>query len=181
MNRRYLISGAALALLLPATVLALGKGNSALDKTHAGILKTYPSVSHISPKTLSKTTDEATVLFDVREEKEFHVSRLDKAQQVDPSISVEDFLNQFEQDWSGKTVIFYCSVGVRSSILAKRLDVALRERGAANIYNLERGIFGWHNARLKLVNDSGQTEHVHPYNAFWKRMVDRKKLARYEP
>lgn len=181
MNRRLFLSVASLTLLLPNPIWASEMNNSALQKTHLDIVSDYPSVSHISASSLAKKMDKDVILFDVREIKEFNVSRLTNASQVDPSITPEAFMTQFKSDWSGKTVVFYCSVGRRSSILAERLQSDLKSAGAEEVYNLQEGIFGWHNAALPLENDNGTTESVHPYNAFWKRMVNRKKLARYRP
>jgi rhodanese-related sulfurtransferase len=181
MNRRFFISVASLTLLLPTSLWASEISNPALHKTHANIIDDYPSVSHISAQQLSTLTKADVVLFDVREMKEFDVSHLDGAYQVSPSISAKTLMTEFDVDWSGKTVVFYCSVGRRSSILAERLQSGLKQNGAAHVYNLEEGIFGWHNLALPLTNENGATDFVHPYNAFWKRMVNRKELARYKP
>lgn len=181
MNRRHFISATSLVFFIPSPLWASDNSNSALRKTHIDIVGDYPSVSHISVEALSERMNKDVILFDVREMKEFEVSHLIGANHVDPSISPEDFMTQFKSDWSEKTVVFYCSVGRRSSILAERLQSDLKANGAADVYNLEDGIFGWHNSGLPLTNEKGQTNYVHPYNVFWKRMVNRKDLARYKP
>lgn len=181
MNRRIFISTTTLALLLPTSVWANETSNPALQKSHIDIVEDHPSVSHISAAQLSNQTDLDVVFLDVREMKEFEVSHLDGAYQVPPAISPKDFMSEFDLDWSGKTVVFYCSVGRRSSILAERVQANLKANGAEQVYNLEEGIFGWHNAALPLSDESGETDLVHPYNAFWKRMVNRKALAKYKP
>ena len=53
--------------------------------------------------------------------------------------------------------------------------------GAASVSNLENGIFGWHNENRELVDAKGATDAVHPYDAIWKRYVQRKDKARYTP
>lgn len=180
MNRRFFISATSFALLLPTSVWAADTSNSALQKSHLDIVGDYPSVSHISAAQLSSQKDLEVVYLDVREMKEFEVSHLAGAYQVPPAISPKEFMSEFDLDWSGKTVVFYCSVGRRSSILAEQLQTDLKASGAKDVYNLEEGIFGWHNAALPLANEKGQTEYVHPYNAFWKRMVNRNGLTRYK-
>jgi len=79
----------------------------------------------------------------------------------------------------GKTVVFYCSVGERSSRMATHVRDVAREAGAKEIYNLSGGIFAWHNDRLPLVSAPGRpTEFVHPFDATWGRLVDRQSLTR---
>jgi len=51
---------------------------------------------------------------------------------------------------------------------------------SSKIYNLENGIFGWHNESRPLVVNSNATDYVHPYNFVWGRMVNRKDLKRYK-
>ena len=80
-----------------------------------------------------------------------------------------------------KQIIVYCSVGVRSSRFAKRTQEELRAMGASSVSNLEQGIFGWHNDRRALEDSNGKTDAVHPYDENWKRYVERKEKARYEP
>ncbi len=181
MNRRHFISAAFLALMLPVELWASEASNPALQKSHADIVGDYPSVSHISAAQLSSRESFDIIFLDVREMKEFEVSHLAGAYQVPPAISPKDFMREFDLDWSGKTVVFYCSVGRRSSILAEQVQADLKASGASEVYNLEEGIFGWHNADLPLANESGTTDLVHPYNAFWKRMVNRKELTKYKP
>jgi len=102
----------------------------------------------------------AFAAFPVREEKEFNVSHIKGATYVDPSIKAEAFMTEFEQDWTGKTIVFYCSVGQRSSLLAARVQTALKAKGASEVVNLEKGIFGWHNQSMPLTN------HLAPITAF---------------
>ena len=82
------------------------------------------------------------------------------------------------QDLKGKTVVFYCSVGVRSSALAESVKADLLAAGTKEVVNLEGGIFGWHNQSRPLVDKSGPTTFVHPYNAYWGRLLTRPELAR---
>ena len=125
--------------------------------------------------------DDDIILFDVREEGEFAVSHINGAVRVDPSLDAADFMTKFKRDWTGKKVVFYCSVGQRSSMMAAATQSALKENGAAQVANLEKGVFGWHNQNLPLTNENGQTDKVHPYNAFWGRLVNRKEKTAYEP
>ena len=122
------------------------------------------------------------MIFDVREAGEYAVSHIDGAVRVDPAITAEALLAQYGADMQDKTLVLYCSVGVRSSRLAQRLSNAAQFPQATPIYNLEKGIFGWHNEGRPLVMANGAvssaTDYVHPYNLFWGRMVNRKDLKR---
>ena len=81
----------------------------------------------------------------------------------------------------GKTVVFYCSVGVRSSKLAARLQKALTARGAKAVYNLQAGIFNWHNEHRPLTTGSAPTSFVHPFDDHWGQLVERRDLLSYRP
>jgi len=154
--------------------------NKLLDKFHGNILKNFSGVEHLAPLQID-ALDKNVILFDVREEEEFEVSHIDGAVRVDPSLDAEEFMTRFKRDWTGKKIVFYCSVGQRSSMMAAATQSALKESGAAQVANLEKGVFGWHNQSLPLTNENGQTDKVHPYNAFWKRLVNRKDKTAYKP
>ncbi len=79
---------------------------------------------------------------------------------------------------NGKTAVFYCSVGVRSSRLAERVAQGLKARGAVAVDDLAGGIFAWHGEARPLVDAKGPTDFVHPYDATWGRLLARPQLAR---
>jgi len=155
------------------------KENKALHKAHVSVVKDYRTVRHIGVKSAAELELSDTLFFDVRDKKEFDVSHLIHSKHVDPELSASDFMAQFDQDWTGKTLVFYCSVGRRSSVLAKKVQAELKAAGAREVYNLKEGIFAWHNAGLPLENANGPTELVHPFNALWGRMINRKDLVSY--
>ncbi len=141
----------------------------------------YPAVNHISDQEVEKMRKESEeiVIFDVRESAEFEVSHLAGAIQVDPDISSATFNQMYGESVSGKTVVFYCSVGRRSSLLADKVSDQLSAQGADEIYNLQHGIFGWHNEQRALIADTEKTDYVHPFNWFWGRLLDRRDMIRY--
>ena len=155
-------------------------GEAGLDAVHADIVSDHETVSQISPQDFLKLERSDILLLDIRDPEEYAVSRLPGAIWVNPSASAETALIQMG-DVRGKTIVVYCSVGKRSSIFAEREQLALKEMGAVSIANLERGIFGWHNAERTLVDANGATDAVHPYDAVWKQYVERKAKARYTP
>ena len=117
----------------------------------------------------------------MREVDEFAVSRLPGAVRVQPGMSAAKFVAQYGALTKGKQVIFYCSVGVRSSKFAEAVKKQLANQGASGVANLTGGIFRWHNEQRELVNGNGQTDIVHPYNRRWGRLVNRKSQLRYDP
>ncbi len=153
----------------------------ALAKVHDSIENQYPSVRHINRSKLSTIDKGSVVLFDVREEEEFAVSHLENAVRVDPDISAQEFIDAFGKMALGKTAVFYCSVGQRSSDLANRVQSALIAMGARAAYNLEGGAFLWHNENGPLVTGNAQpTKFVHPFNQFWGRMIKKQNDIRYD-
>lgn len=176
----------AIALAAASAMLLMPAGRAeepSLQSVQVQIEKRNPDIEHIARQTLADALarGEKIALFDVREANEFVVSRLPGAVRVDPGSWSSAFLKRYGSLVAGKKVIFYCSVGVRSTRLAARVKPALLARGAKTVFNLRGGIFAWHNEGRELVNDHGRTDYVHPYDASWGRLVKRKALMRYEP
>jgi len=143
------------------------------------------SITHISHDLVLTAMEnlQNIVLFDVRESDEFAVSHLDKAIRVDPDISGEEFLRRYGEDMTGKQVIFYCATGRRSTSLAERVKTVIdtQQSPLPLPANMRGGIFRWHNSSQPLMNQSGDTAYVHPYNWWWKRMIERKNFTSYNP
>lgn len=176
--------------LLTAFVLAFASVPSthadetlSLSKVREQVKQDYRQVKHLAPDALTGQLagDKDVLLFDVRERDEFAVSHIAGAQRIDPGVWRWTFMNKFEKAVAGKTVIFYCSVGVRSSKLAARVQSALVEAGAKAVYNLDGGIFAWHNQKRPLMDVGGPTKFVHPYDRNWGSLVLRKNLTRMVP
>jgi rhodanese-related sulfurtransferase len=153
-----------------------------LQSVHLWIEQKYPAVDHVdSDEYLRQVAGSSElVLFDVRTPEEYAVSHLEGAIQVDPEIDKDAFFQQYSKGLAGKTVVFYCSVGRRSSLLVDAVSNALIDAGSGDIYNLKNGIFGWHNDNKPLIWKNGSTEYVHPYSWRWKRYLERKDLAKYK-
>lgn len=121
------------------------------------------------------------LVFDVREPSEYAVSHLEGAIQVDPNATPDAFMAKFGDRLRGKTLVFYCSIGWRSSELADRLAPKLDGLGTGARYNLRGGIFRWHNEQRPLMNASGGTDWVHPYSPDWANLVVRQGRTSYQP
>jgi rhodanese-related sulfurtransferase len=72
-----------------------------------------------------------------------------------------------------RPVVVYCAVGVRST----RLAAMLQRAGCADVFNLERSIFGWANAGLPLARGLHPARQVHPYDAAWAVLLDADRRA----
>lgn len=153
-----------------------------LAKIHAKIASDYQSVEHIDADAFETLTPEDTIVFDVREPGEYNVSHIAAAHQVDPSIDADEFLELYGDDLKGKTLVFYCSVGRRSSLLAERVDEVVEATGAEASYNLIGGVFQWHNEDRPLMTGSAEeTTAIHPYNSHWGRLIKDKSAISYAP
>ena len=62
-----------------------------------------------------------------------------------------------------KQIVVYCSIGVRSEIIAKKI----RALGYTNVYNLYGGLFEWVNKGGELFLANKRTQKVHAYSKKW--------------
>lgn len=154
-----------------------------LAKVEAKVDKDFRNVKQLSAAQLTEMakTDKSIVIFDAREEAEYKVSHIPGAERIDPGIWNWTFNRKYADRLKGKTVVFYCSVGVRSSKLAAMVQKSLAEKGAKGVYNLRGGIFRWHNDKRPLVNAKGKTPLVHPYDKYWGRLINRQSYVSYKP
>lgn len=175
--RKFLILG---SLALVAAWFAITTKEPMLVNIHREIEADFESVEHIAADEYLRLDAEQVVVFDVRESDEFAVSHLANAVRVNPDISAENFAQQFDNNLAGKTVVFYCSVGWRSSDLAERVDSVLKQQGVVASFNLTGGLFQWHNEDRPLMSTAGSTTNaIHPYDAFWGRAIDDQSAIQY--
>ena len=156
---------------------ALAFGDSLAD-IHTDIMQRY-DIEHINNNRFNQLPSQDIVVFDVRKSSEFHVSHITNAIRVNPTIKPAEFMAQFGEKLEGKTAIFYCSVGRRSSALLSKINHLLPDSGVINAYNLEGGLFRRHNENNDLVRDSESTRQIHPYNYYWGRLIEDRKSIQY--
>ncbi|HEY2801108.1 MAG TPA: rhodanese-like domain-containing protein [Chthoniobacterales bacterium] len=113
----------------------------------------------------------APMLLDVRTPAEWKVSHLPGARQVDPAASAEAVAGATAKS---APIVTYCSVGYRSGEMARRLRAA----GFTRVRNLEGSIFEWGNEHRPLVHGGKPATQVHPYDAFWSRLLQPEVWAR---
>jgi adenylyltransferase/sulfurtransferase len=95
------------------------------------------SVPGISVEELKRKMDAREVfeLIDVREPFEFEIARIDGAKLI-PLGEISERVDELHRE---KTFIIHCHSGVRSAQAVQ----LLKQRGFANVYNLEGGIDAW--------------------------------------
>ncbi|MEP0188874.1 MAG: rhodanese-like domain-containing protein [Erythrobacter sp.] len=172
--KKHLLIGGAVAL---AAIVGIGGTvfwqTSDLERIQAGIEASHEGVAHIAADDFAQLSRSDVILFDVRETEEFEVSHLTGAIQVSPDIGAAEFEERFGKELKGKTAIFYCSVGVRSSILAERVAGLVEQSTGAAPMNLIGGAFQWSNeGRTMVTPKGGETRAIHPYDTYWGRLID---------
>lgn len=97
------------------------------------------------------------VVVDVRSKREIEVSMI-------PGAITRDQYERDMADYLGKTVIAYCTVGVRSGVYAR----SLAAKGVQAL-NYRGSILKWVDAELPLVTPEGiATNRVHTYSRFYQ-------------
>ena len=151
-----------------------------LTTIHHSIEDSYENVEHMEAQALTDLSSVDTVVFDVRELSEYEVSHLENALQINPGISRVDFEAQHGDTIAGKRVVFYCSVGRRSSNLAQRVSDFVVSKTHSQPINLKGGIFNWSNESRRMIGvDDTATDAVHPYNWFWGLLLKNREAISY--
>ena len=91
-----------------------------------------------------------------------------------PQTATDDFIRENGEMIRGKTAVFYCSVGQRSSDFLNRVYKACKTAGAKECHNLRGGIFRWYNEGRPVVNGNGETDDIHGYNPLWGMMIEKR-------
>lgn len=127
----------------------------------------HNNIPYITVKELAQKKD-SLILLDAREKKEFDVSHIRNATFVGyKNFDLTTIVKDLPKDKS-KTIVVYCSLGVRSEKVAKKL----KDNGYTNIYNLYGGIFEWKNKNYKVQDTLGKTtEKVHAFNKKWSKWL----------
>ena len=77
------------------------------------------------------------------------------------------------------TVVCYCSVGYRSSDIAKKLYHSAKQAGfSLDVHNMEGGVFQWAIEGREIVDNNGEKASVvHPYNTVFGKLLPWKLRA----
>jgi len=118
---------------------------------------------------------ELPLLFDVRTAEEYETSHITSAVRLDPDIGSEAFAARYGSIVAGCDLVFYCSVGHRSSELLERVESVCLNAGAKSCRNLRGGIFRWYNEGRTIVDGAGTTDDIHEHDPIWGMMVERRR------
>ena len=118
-------------------------------------------VPTVSVGQLAKENLNRLVLLDAREKEEYNVSHLKNARWI----GYDDFnMQRVSGIPKDSPIVIYCSIGVRSEKLGKRL----LDAGFTNVRNLYGSIFEWVNQKNPVYDNAGKrTNKVHAYNRVW--------------
>ena len=165
-------------VMAPQQMASAGEAEFSLATVQIAIENKFETVDHLLADEFMAMDKADVLLFDTRPMAEYAVSHIDGALQIDPAISAAKFAKLYGDKAKGKTLVFYCSVGHRSSDVAERIAGEISKAGP--IYNLRGGLFDWHNAGRPVVNAGGETENIHPYDKNWGQLVTRQDKLSYE-
>lgn len=134
------------------------------EKIDAVLREDFPEVKSMEIDELQRrmASGEKLYLVDVRSREEYLVSHIPGA------VLAEDF--EFRSRLESAAVVAYCSVGLRSAEYVQEMQ----KNGVQEIYNLRGSIFMWANKGLTLQSAQGKATVVHPYNARWGKLLDKR-------
>ncbi len=109
------------------------------------------------------------IRLDAREKEEYDVSHLPNAHYVGYDDFDADAFSAANPDKQA-TYVVYCSVGVRSGKVGKKL----LKMGYTDVKNLSGGIFKWVEEGNQVVDrEEKVTRKVHAYNRFWGMLLSK--------
>ena len=153
-----------LAGIVNRTMLGAQKDPLTWDAVFDWIKRDWPEVAQISTLELAgrmvASSEANPLLIDVRTQEEYEVSHLPGAIWAETPSQIASALREVSDR---RAVVFYCSVGVRSS----RAAAELVRSGRANVFNLQGSIFKWANEGRPLIANDRAVHVVHPYNERW--------------
>ena len=132
------------------------------EEVISDIRNKYPEVKQLQTAELqswlTSSDNEPVILIDARSMERISDKPYSREQRIYLTRKTsENFLTDIKPD---NPIVVYCSVGYRSSILAKKLQ----DRGFTKVYNLEGSIFKWANEGRPLVQGQTTVHKVHPYD-----------------
>ena len=162
------------AVLVVLSHLSFGGCRNAESLNWAKVLEKihneFPEVKYLSTKDLAKWIEDKSrkspLIFDTRKEDEYLVSHLQNAKHLHP---MSDFVSELKGIRSDAPIVVYCSVGYRSSAVARELS----KLGYTNVSNLDGSIFKWANEGRKVVCNKTAVLKVHPYDSNWGQLLNK--------
>ena len=168
--RRICLFGGAVALL---SVIAFWLWLPAygLDTAKRFLRWKFDDIHHITTAELvaQMKSENPPAILDIREPEEYETSHLPNARHLLPKSSDAQIRELLSGIPAERPIVVYCSVGYRSSTMARRL----KAHGRVNVSNLEGSIFAWAVDGHSLES----RDKIHPYNWFGHRLIPDKLEA----
>lgn len=143
-----------------------------LEDVEREVVRRY-GVPEMTPATLAEGLPGGTfTLFDVRTAEEFETGHLPGAIRIEPGSTAEEILRLHRDKIADGPVVFYCAVGVRSSVLMMRTLSQIAPHARAGLYNLRGGVFRWTAEGRALVSRAAPGR-AHPFDENWGRLLTR--------
>ena len=162
-----------------------------LDIISEKIAKKFSKVNHISLEEWQKISEEDRknwLIFDVRGNEEYEKSHIAGAILISPETDITQFQDFIDKHYlasnsTPENILFYCSIGYRSSQFIDRLLLSDKLKNQFYLYNLWGGLFNWANNgkpvyrrdednKLILLESNNPSKVIHPYNWFWGRLLN---------
>jgi rhodanese-related sulfurtransferase len=157
--------------------LDLANPRLSLADVESTVSSMYPLPEISTAELAGKIGKGEFVVFDVRTQAEFDTSHLAGTIRVAPDMDPKSFLMEHGAQLENRSVVFYCAVGVRSARMLERLMNGIAAYRPAAVYNLRGGIFRWFADGHQVVDASGSTDKIQPFDAAWNGLLNR-TLAR---
>ena len=116
------------------------------------------SSNYVNNYIIPKNPD--VVFIDVRPKEERSVSMLPNAKTIDD-------LNKNKEAYKNKTLIFYCTLGIRSAHVAKEF-----KEQDFKAFNLKYGVLGWAHENRPFERNGISTNEVHTYSDKWNALPE---------
>jgi len=161
-------------ILLLFTILLIGGASVTAQNPSGFDAECEKYISGTVPLAYSKELHKAInspniTIFDAREESEYNISHIPKAQHIGYDNFDARSVNLIPKT---DTIYIYCSIGYRSEKIGERI----KKMGFNNVFNLYGGIFNWANSGYKVVDKNNrQTKEVHGYNKEWSKLLNEKR------
>jgi rhodanese-related sulfurtransferase len=153
-------------ILLAVSVMGFTVRANKLNNVVDDMLKGSIPVIHTAELDSLLSKNKELILLDAREKAEYELSHLPSAQWIGHDEFSIKSVADINKD---KTIVVYCSIGVRSEQIAEKLKL----NGFKTVLNLYGGIFAWANeSRILLDKNQLPTQNVHGYNKKWAQLLE---------
>lgn len=169
-KRSVKILGIAIIIFIPFIIFLIKKQNAIPQKTNSKLLNIITKSLQSSEVPKINVRDAAAhqssyLFLDSREREEYKVSHIKNSIYVSDKEFNIDKLEQLPKDTG---IIVYCSVGIRSDKIAKKI----MDAGYPNVHNMFGGIFEWINEGNPVYDSTEKsTKNIHAYSKMWGMFV----------